>query len=273
LSFAESLQKESGTFFRTKITGSVANTAFSRDILCDKRRWKMPKHIVSFSGGKDSTAMLLMMLERGMQIDEIRCFDTGWEFPQMYDHWKQVEAYIGREITILRPKKSFEYWMLERPVVRRKDGFVRTGYGWPSALRRWCTSEKRGALNRGRTKDIWYIGIAADEGHRQKPGKVYPLLEWGVTEEEALQYCYDKGFHWNGLYKHFSRVSCFCCPLTPLGELRKVRRYYPELWLKMLDWDTRISPESKGFKDVSDLHSLDARFAQEDLQLSLFEEV
>ena len=29
------------------------------------------KHIVQFSGGKDSTAMLLMMLERGMQVDEI----------------------------------------------------------------------------------------------------------------------------------------------------------------------------------------------------------
>ena len=29
------------------------------------------KHIVSFSGGKDSTAMLIMMIEKGMQIDEI----------------------------------------------------------------------------------------------------------------------------------------------------------------------------------------------------------
>ena len=28
-------------------------------------------HVVSLSGGKDSTAMLLMMLERGMQIDDI----------------------------------------------------------------------------------------------------------------------------------------------------------------------------------------------------------
>ena len=29
------------------------------------------EHIVSFSGGKDSTAMLLMMLEKNMPIDEI----------------------------------------------------------------------------------------------------------------------------------------------------------------------------------------------------------
>lgn len=35
------------------------------------------KHIVKFSGGKDSTAMLLMMLERGLPVDEIIFCDTG----------------------------------------------------------------------------------------------------------------------------------------------------------------------------------------------------
>lgn len=52
------------------------------------------KHIVSFSGGKDSTAMLLKMLENNMQIDEIIYCDTGKDFPQMYEHIKQVKQYI-----------------------------------------------------------------------------------------------------------------------------------------------------------------------------------
>ncbi len=46
------------------------------------------KHIVSFSGGKDSTAMLLMVIEYGMQIDDIIFCDTGKEFPEMYEHIK-----------------------------------------------------------------------------------------------------------------------------------------------------------------------------------------
>ena len=50
--------------------------------------------IVQFSGGKDSTCLLLMMLEKGMQVDEIICCDTGKEFPQMYDHIKKVDQYI-----------------------------------------------------------------------------------------------------------------------------------------------------------------------------------
>lgn len=40
-------------------------------------------HLVSFSGGKDSTAMLLGMLERDMKIDCILFCDTGLEFPAM----------------------------------------------------------------------------------------------------------------------------------------------------------------------------------------------
>ena len=56
-------------------------------------------NIVSFSGGKDSTALLLMMLERGMKVDYIVCVDMGKEFPEMYEHWKQVEEYTGRAVS------------------------------------------------------------------------------------------------------------------------------------------------------------------------------
>lgn len=44
------------------------------------------KHIVQFSGGKDSTAMLNLMIEKGMQIDEVVFFDTGWEFDSVYEN-------------------------------------------------------------------------------------------------------------------------------------------------------------------------------------------
>ena len=37
-------------------------------------------HVVSLSGGKDSTAMLLMMLEKGMPVDDILFCDTGLFF-------------------------------------------------------------------------------------------------------------------------------------------------------------------------------------------------
>ena len=43
-------------------------------------------YAVSLSGGKDSTAMLLLMIERGLPINTVLWADTGMEFPEMYDH-------------------------------------------------------------------------------------------------------------------------------------------------------------------------------------------
>jgi len=63
---------------------------------------RLIKHIISFSGGKDSTAMLIRMIELGMQIDEILFADTGVEFPEMYDYIREVEIYIGRKIKVVQ---------------------------------------------------------------------------------------------------------------------------------------------------------------------------
>ena len=76
-------------------------------------------HVVSLSGGKDSTAMLLLMLERGFPVDAVLNADTGMEFPEMYEHLKRVDEHLFRErglhITTLKSPKSFEYLMFDEP--------------------------------------------------------------------------------------------------------------------------------------------------------------
>ena len=71
------------------------------------------KHIVSLSGGKDSTAMLLRMLEEGMPVDIILFCDTGLEFEGMYHHIDKLEKYIGMPITRLKSAQPFEYLFFE----------------------------------------------------------------------------------------------------------------------------------------------------------------
>lgn len=64
------------------------------------------KNVVQFSGGKDSTAMLLLLLERGVTVDEIIFCDTGMEFPELYRHIEKVKEYIDRPITVLKPEHN-----------------------------------------------------------------------------------------------------------------------------------------------------------------------
>ena len=107
---------------------------------------------------------------------------------------------------------------------------------------------------------IQYIGIAADEAHRCKDLR-YPLVEWGMTEADCLNYCHARGFTWGGLYKIFRRVSCWCCPLQPISELRKLRAHYPELWQKLLYMDAHTW---QPFRPDYTAQQLETRFALEE---------
>ncbi len=217
------------------------------------------KHIVSFSGGKDSTAMLLMMLEKKMKVDEIIFCDTGMEFPQMYEHIKKVEKHIGRPITMLKAEKGFEYYMFDHEKTKGLKG-----YGWPRMFMRWCTGELKTKLLKKyyeKQEITEYIGIAADEPARIKD-KNYPLVDWGVTEAEALKYCYQKGFDWGGLYKDFRRVSCWCCPLQRIDGLRVLYHKYPVLWETLKDMDKRSHNQ---FKETRSVENLELLFRMEDL--------
>lgn len=244
-----------------------------------------PQFIVSLSGGKDSTALLFLMLERGMPVHSAAFFDTGWEFPAMHDHLAEITRRAGVPVVILRPAQPFVESMIHQQVRSRKPEnkgeVTRIGWGWPSPFRRRCTRTKTDALDRyarGVPNAVTCIGYAADEAHRTKRKKMrrfvakglvrFPLIEWGVTEAQALAYCRRLGFTWWGLYDLFPRVSCFCCPLQRVGELRTLRRHFPDLWAKMLAWDAAIK-DNVGFKESATVRDLDARFAEEDRFLPL----
>lgn len=239
--------------------------------------------IVNLSGGKDSTAMLHMLLEKGEDIEAVVHFDGGWEFPEMLEHINEVEEKTGIKIDRIKPEDSFDRWMFERPIKSGKDrprqgikkGEVhRIGYGWPSALRRWCTREK---VNRLARYHSWFvnpvacIGFAFGESKRAfnmatKAYPVrYPLIEWKVTEPEALDYCKSLGYTWKGLYEIFERVSCFCCPLQSVKDFRLLRQHRPDLWERIKRMDVKNlknNPNCK-FRGEETAASLECRFEDE----------
>lgn len=233
--------------------------------------------VCNFSGGKDSTAMLLRMLEEGMKIDCILFCDTGLEFPAMYDHLTKLERDIGRPITRVKSEYSYEYLMFDVPVKRKEDtafaakfGKVHNGYGWAGPRMRWCITRLKDIPREKFLRELRqkytvkeYVGIAADEQYRlertrnKNPNHIHPLADWGMTEADCLKYCYERGYDWGGLYEHFKRVSCWCCPLQSLEELRQLYRYYPELWQKLKEWDKRTW---RSFRADYSVEELEARF-------------
>ena len=238
-------------------------------------------NVVSVSGGKDSTALVLKMEEKGMPIDLLLFCDTGLDFPQMERHLHKLEQTVGIPITRIKADESFEYLFKDHPMKRgRSETFIRNygnqpnGYGWPGPKARWCTERLKNQPRerflrelRKKYRVIQYVGIAADETYRlerknnQRENVFYPLVEWGMTEADCLQYCYDRGFDWDGLYNYFSRVSCWCCPLQSLKDLKQLYHHFPEQWEQLRKWDTMTW---RKFRADYSVRELEARFDFED---------
>lgn len=213
-------------------------------------------NVVSFSGGKDSTAMLLKMLEKEIPVDVVLFCDTGLEFPALYRHIQKVEQKTGIDVTTVKNDDDFEYLFARKQIIRKSEktiekyGLNRLGYSWAGPRQRWCTERLKKQPRerflrqlRDNYDVIEFIGIAADEKHRinrkcnQRENVRLPLVEWNMTEADCLEYCYEHGYDWEGLYTKMSRVSCWCCPLQSLKELRVLYFDFPELWEQLLKWD------------------------------------
>jgi len=231
------------------------------------------KNIVSFSGGKNSTAMLLMMLEDGYKIDDIIFADTGMEYPEMYDYINKVEKYLGRKITFLKPYKSYKEAFYTK---FQRGKFNDNIYGFPTLRGKWCVRylklkplDKYSKTIKGEYT-IW-VGIAFDEPKRYgrlikvKYKRSY-LYENKITDGDCLVYLKSKNLL-NPLYEKFTRLGCWICGNQKINDLRILRKDYPDLWREAIELEkdskTTFNPNGLTFK------KLDGRFAREDMQLTL----
>lgn len=212
----------------------------------------MSLNIICFSGGKDSSAMLLKMLELNYKIDKIFFCDTGLEYPDLYNWIKTLEKYINRDITTLKPLTNFDYWFYGKFTKGKNKNQIR---GFPYQLYPcyWTRESKVNVLNKniGKNNNI-YIGIAYDEIKRSKakcyinkPNKYYfPLIDLKMKEIDCINYLNSLGLK-HPLLNKFDRSGCWLCPKQNLKSLKNLYIYYPELFKKLKQYE-KDSPH--GFK-------------------------
>jgi len=235
------------------------------------------KHIVSFSGGKDSSAMLIRMVEEGYRIDDIVFIKVmatatiGAELPEMYEYIEKMEDYIHRKITVVPSILNFDEVFHRKHISGDYAGQI---YGFPILIGSWCNSRLKINTIVQQQKlygeHIQYIGIAADEPERLirlKPHCRAPLADWGMTENDCVSFLKGRDML-NPLYKKHRRLGCWFCVKQNLDSLRVLRHDYPEYWNMMLQWDLE-SPHT--FRPDLTVHDLERRFALEDCQLKIFD--
>lgn len=232
------------------------------------------EYIASISYGKDSLAMLEVIHQNNLPLDRIVHVEI-WatksvpaEFPEMIAFKEKAdriiyEKYGIRVEHITAPKTYEDYFYYKcKGKKSRNAGKI---YGFPLQKGNWCNSRlKVDVLDKVQKGNIVYIGIAVDEPkrfHNITETKISPLVEYGWTEKMCRDWC-KKNDLLSPTYTTALRGGCWFCHNQSIGQLRVLRKKYPELWQLLLKWDKDSPVTFKG--NGRTVHDFESRFQMEE---------
>lgn len=210
--------------------------------------------IAMLSGGQDSSAMTLRLLELGEPVDYIVFSDTTLEFDEMYEYIDKLDAFFKRKygiaITRIKARKSFEHWVFGEVTSGEMEGQIRglPLIAAPCYWRRECKdlAFKDFIKQTGIKEFKTYVGYVLHEYERWKDigqyGAIAPLVEWKWNEAEVRDYLRENMME-NKLYQHFTRTGCGICPKQGDEALYTVYKHYPKQWKYMVDLEHRLKRE------------------------------
>jgi 3'-phosphoadenosine 5'-phosphosulfate sulfotransferase (PAPS reductase)/FAD synthetase len=192
------------------------------------------RHILGLSGGKDSTALAILLHKEIEDLEFFFC-DTHKELPETYRYLELIEARLGIKIHRLSAEKGFDYWLT------MFNGYL------PSPKSRWCTRKlKIEPLEKfiGDDETISYIGIRADENrdgyiskrHNIKP--VYPFKDRGLVKEDIYRIIEESGIGFPEYYQWRSRSGCYFCFFQAKYEWVNLSETHPDLFQESVKYET-----------------------------------
>lgn len=244
------------------------------------------KYVASWSGGKDSTATIILAHEHGEPLDEIVYVevmfdkDTSGEVPEHIEFIHRAAAVFeswGYKVTRLAAEKTF---MDIFNHVKKRGARAGMRSGFPmigkcmvqtdckmAPLRKWEKAHAAGVMQ--------YIGIAADEPKRLArltDGKESLLAKYGIEEAQATKICEKYGLL-SPIYEWAKRGGCFFCPNARDTELRHLRTHHRDLYDRLLALENEKNTVGQKWRGNigASLHEKEAQFQLEDNQITIFD--
>lgn len=184
---------------------------------------------LSLSGGKNSTALLYLLYERGKLPDFIVFCDTGKEFPEILAVIDELNFLLP--ITIWRMAfteeqyNEWRYGLVSRGKHRGKHRGKPLKY-FPCWLHR---EAKAKPLSLFPGKKI--VGYTAEEKRRKLKGSLAPLRLEGKDDDWCLLYLFSRGLLRN-IHWEYPRTGCFDCPKQPESNYERMKIFHPDYFLE-----------------------------------------
>jgi 3'-phosphoadenosine 5'-phosphosulfate sulfotransferase (PAPS reductase)/FAD synthetase len=194
---------------------------------------KPVRHILGLSGGKDSTALAVLLHKEIPQMEYFFC-DTHKELPETYEYLDRIKARLGIKIHYLAAERGFDHWL---------DVY---GGTLPSPKMRWCTVQmKIKPLEQfvGDDEAISYVGIRADENRdgyistKKNIKPVFPFKERGLVKADIIGLLEDTGIGLPDYYRWRSRSGCFFCFFQRKYEWVMLAEEHPDKFAEALKYE------------------------------------
>lgn len=220
------------------------NTEHKGQVSIEKAR-----HILSISGGKDSSALALYMRDRDtwrerlgkptkepaekIDMEYVFC-DTKEELEETYEYLDILEVYLGKRIVRLTDDRGFQHWLQVY------------GNYLPSPNMRWCTRMLKLKPFEEYVGDqlvYSYVGIRADEnrdGYISKKTNiipVFPFKEDGITREDVMRILNESGASLPKYYEWRTRSGCYFCFFQRKAEWVGLMEHHPDLFEKAKEYE------------------------------------
>lgn len=217
------------------------------------------RHILSFSGGKDSTALGIYLIQEypAIPLEFVFC-DTGAELPETYEYIERFQTIFG--ITVTRLNALQLYGVEDKGERNPFDLVLNEIYGgfMPRPDNRWCTRELKIKVYERYLhgyRVYSYIGIRADEdraGYQaskpvvisDKPNivPVYPFKEKGLGISDIKELLLASGLGLPPYYRWRSRSGCYFCFYQQIGEWQGLLENHPDLFDKAKGYEKTEGP-------------------------------
>ena len=179
---------------------------------------------LSYGGGVNSTAMLLLLKDEGWEFESIYV-DHGCDWPETREYVRMMREVWGYPIIILTPNVE--------GCVNLED-YLKKWSMIPSRALRFCTDKfKVRVINKYVQKPCFsLIGFSTDEEHRAKLSiengieNRFPLLEYEISRKGCEKIIKDH---------HLPvpiKSGCWFCPFQRIGQWKKLRREHPDLFCR-----------------------------------------
>lgn len=227
------------------------------------------KYYISWSGGKDSTATIILAHIHNIPIDRIvislPMFDKQngiyADHPQHID-WvlnKAIPTFNswGYSVDILSSDKDYLYWFYKVRTNRCKNKeYVGKYYGWLLGGMCKMNEEKTRPIKEyisSLDKDyVCICGIGVEETTRlerlHQRQQISLLEKYNYTTDMAKELCEEYGLISPLYAQGKKRQGCWFCPNASTEEFAQLKKQYPYLWNKLVELNQVKNTVTKGFK-------------------------